>query len=121
MFRVNGKHFAWAWLERIDPKKARLENRGVLAVRVAGDIEKQMLLAMDKDAFFTEPHYDGYNAVLVRLARIDRPRLKELIIDAYELSRETTTRPRAATKRVGTARSGSRSGPRSRPGAHRAR
>lgn len=85
MFRVDGKHFAWAWLERVDPKKARVENRRVLVVRVAGDIDKQMLLAMDRKAFFTEPHYDGYAAVLIRLAEIDRPRLKELITNAWRL------------------------------------
>lgn len=120
MFRVAGRHFAWAWLERIDPKKARVENRGVLAVRVAGDIEKQMLLAMDKKAFFTEAHYDGYPAVLIRLAEIDRPRLKELITAAYALAREKAGRP-TATSRAGTARSGSRSGLRSRPDVRRAR
>ena len=109
MFRVDGKHFAWAWLERVDPKKARVENRRVLAVRVAGDIDKQMLLAMDKKAFFTEPHYDGYAAVLIRLAEIDRPRLKELITNAWRL--------RAPAEHGGEAkRSGSRA-PRPRPAA----
>ena len=120
MFRVNGKHFAWAWLERVDPKKARVENRSVLAVRVSGDIEKQMLLAMDGKAFFTEPHYDGYAAILIRLGAIERSRLKELITDAYELTRAARPR-RAATRPAGRSRLGSRSDPRRAPGARRAR
>jgi len=32
---------------------------------------------MDKRVFFTEPHYDGYSAVLVRLPLIDVDLLTE--------------------------------------------
>ena len=47
------KGFAWVWLERIHPKKARIPNPEVLAVRVADLDEKAALLAMDPDRFFT--------------------------------------------------------------------
>ena len=59
--------FAWAWNERIEPKKARVPNPEVLAVRVASLPEKEELLAADPEKFFTEPHYNGFPAVLVRL------------------------------------------------------
>jgi hypothetical protein len=55
----------------------------VLAVRVANEGEKQMLLAADPDKFFTEPHYNGFPAVLVRLAAIDKAELTELLTDAW--------------------------------------
>ena len=42
-----------------------------------------MLLAADPDKFFTEPHYNGFPAVLVRLPAIDGDELEELIIDAW--------------------------------------
>ena len=82
-FFVEAKQFAWVWLERIDPKKARVPNPDVIGVRVADDRDKQVLLASDREVFFTEPHYDGYPAVLVRLSRIDRARLEEVLTNAW--------------------------------------
>lgn len=77
------KGFVWAWNERIDPKKPRVPNPGVLAVRVAGRLDKEALLASDERKFFTEPHYNGFPAVLVRLAEIEPAELEELITDAW--------------------------------------
>jgi hypothetical protein len=77
------REFAWVWMERVDPKKARIENPKVLVVRVADDGEKQLLLAADDEKFFTEPHYDGYPAVLVRLAKVGKRELRELLTDAW--------------------------------------
>jgi hypothetical protein len=82
-FSVAGKDFAWVWLERVDPKKPRIPNPEVIAVRVAGDVDKQVLLAMDREVFFTEPHYDGYPAVLVRLPNIDRALLRKVLREAW--------------------------------------
>jgi hypothetical protein len=75
--------FAWAWNERIEPKKPRVPNPDVLAVRVATLAEKEELLAADRAKFFTEPHYNGFPAVLVRLPAIDASELAELITDAW--------------------------------------
>lgn len=80
-----GKHkgFAWTWKERIDPKKARVENRDVLAIRTASLDEKEGILASDPEKFFTEPHYNNYPAVLVRLAKVDVDELRELLTDGW--------------------------------------
>lgn len=77
------KGFAWSWKERVDRKKARVPQLGVLAVRVAGADEKAVLLAADPEKFFTEPHYNGFPAVLVRLAAVDVDELTELLTDAW--------------------------------------
>jgi len=77
------KGFAWVWMERVDPKKARIPNPEVIAIRVADDAEKQALLAEDGDKFFTEPHYNGYPAILVRVAAIEPDEIEELVIDAW--------------------------------------
>ena len=77
------KGFAWVWKERVHPKKARVPNPKVLAVRVVDEGEKQALLAADPDKFFTEPHYNGFPAVLVVLAKLGRAELRELLIDAW--------------------------------------
>jgi hypothetical protein len=82
-FRVDGKQFAWAWNKRVDPKRARIPQPDVLVVRVANELEKQSLLSLDPDVFFTEPHYNGYPAVLIRLPAIDEDLLVKLLADAW--------------------------------------
>lgn len=77
------KGVAWVWLERIHPKKARVPNPEVLAIRVADEIEKATLLGADAEKFFTEPHYNGYPAVLIRLKHVTVPELRELIRQAW--------------------------------------
>ncbi|WP_026212669.1 MmcQ/YjbR family DNA-binding protein [Longispora albida] len=77
------KGICWVWLERLEPKKARVPQPAVLGVRVASLDDKERLLASGPGIFFTEPHYDGYPAVLVRLAEIGEDELRELITDAW--------------------------------------
>jgi hypothetical protein len=82
---VKGKEkgFIWAWNERVEPKKARVPNRGVLVVLVPNLQIKEMLLQSDEVKFFTEQHYNGFPAVFVRLSEIDKEELKEMIIEAW--------------------------------------
>lgn len=82
-FFVDGKAFAWSWLERIDPKKARVPNPDVIAVRVADESHKATLIRMDPAACFTERHYDGYPAILVRLSVVGLPQLERLLTDGW--------------------------------------
>ena len=77
------KGIAWVWLERLEPKKARVPQPAVLAVRTASVGDRDELIAADPDIYFTEPHYNGYPAVLVRLAAIDVKELRELLTDAW--------------------------------------
>jgi hypothetical protein len=84
-FSVGKKGIAWVWLERPIPKKPRVPQPEVLAVRVAGDDAKQALLASDPGKFFTEDHYNGYPAILVRLAAVDEAELRELLTDAWRI------------------------------------
>jgi hypothetical protein len=81
-----GKGFAWTWKKRVEPKRARVEQLDVFGVRVSGEEEKQALIAAEPGKFFTEPHYNGYPAVLVRLAEIDVGELSELLMDAWRTS-----------------------------------
>ena len=82
---VKGKHrgYAWVWQERVHPKKARVPNAGVLAVRVANLDEKDMLLTIDERKFFTEAHYNGFPAILVRLEAVEPWELEELLTNAW--------------------------------------
>jgi hypothetical protein len=74
------KGFVWAWNERLEPKKPRVARPDVVAIRVL-QVDKE-LLASDEEKFFTEPHYNGFPAVLVRLPLIGVAELEELIVVA---------------------------------------
>jgi len=62
----------------------------VLAVRVSSLGEKEMLLGSEPEVLFTERHYDGFPAVLVRLAAIDVDELEELLADAWRCEASAT-------------------------------
>src|SRR4051812_39832620 len=85
-FRANDRLFCWAWLERIDPKKARVPSREVVVVRVRDEMDKQTLLALDDPAIFTESHFDGWPHILIRLADVDPRFLEGLITDSYDIA-----------------------------------
>ena len=78
-FRVGGKLFVWFYPERVHPRKPRVVNHEVAVVAVPTLEDKGALIAGDPDAFFTTSHYDGYKAVLVRLARVRVGQLRALI------------------------------------------
>jgi hypothetical protein len=99
------KGFAWVWVERVEPDKPRVPRPDVLAVRVRDHAEKAALLAGDPKRFFTEPHYNGFPAVLVRLPAVTRAQLRKLIFDAWRCQA-----PRQLVKDHEAAR------PRKRPG-----
>ena len=79
------KGYAWVWLERLHPRKARVPNAGVLAVRVANLAQKDLIIASEPTKYFTEPHYDGYPAVLVRLGEVTVAELRRLFAPAFSL------------------------------------
>jgi hypothetical protein len=55
----------------------------ILGVRVADEGVKFALIADEPAVYFTTSHFDGYPAVLVKLAEIDELGLRELIVEAW--------------------------------------
>jgi hypothetical protein len=90
------REFTWAWRERVAPFKPKVENPGAQAVRVAGKGAKESLLAPDEQKFFTEPHYNRFPAVLVRLSAVEPGELQELLTDGWRCMA-----PRAPVKELG--------------------
>jgi hypothetical protein len=85
-WNVKGKTFAW---ER-PLRKSDVEALGtaaprgtILGVRTDGLEMKQVLLDSDPAAFFTIPHFDGYAAVLIRLSKISKSRLRDVLAEAW--------------------------------------
>jgi hypothetical protein len=75
--------FVWVWMERIHPRKARVPQPKVIAIRTASLDDKEFLLALDSNRFFTEPHYDGYPAVLIRLSEVTSRELRPLLLESW--------------------------------------
>jgi hypothetical protein len=96
------KGFVWVWKERVNPKKPRVPQPGVLAVRVPSLDAKEFLLAMDPAKFFTEPHYSGFPAVLVRLPAVTARELRPLIAEAWrcQAPKDLETKPKAARRKT---------------------
>ena len=83
--RVNKKMFARLRGEMADDLDALTGAAygEVLMVGVGDLAEKEAVLAADPRAYFTVPHYDGYPAVLVRLAEADNAEVRELLVEAW--------------------------------------
>jgi hypothetical protein len=88
-WRVGKKLIAWERPLRKSDREAltgssiELPEGDILAVRVADEGVKFALIADEPDVYFTTPHFDGYPAVLVKLAEIDELGLRELIVEAW--------------------------------------
>jgi hypothetical protein len=77
------KGFVWVWMERVISKKPRVPNAGVIAVRVANLGQRDVLLSAEPAKLFTEPHYRGFPAVLVRLEAVSVADLELLIAEGW--------------------------------------
>lgn len=62
---------------------ARLKEDGETLVVKVGDEARDILLAADPDVFFTTPHYFGYPTVLIRLPKIGKELLREVLERAW--------------------------------------
>ena len=85
-WRVRKKLIAWERpLRKADYAAlgADAPEGAILGARVADEGVKFALIADDPGVYFTTPHFDGYPAVLVRLAEIGVPELEELLTEAW--------------------------------------
>lgn len=87
-YLVHGKFFCFHRRPRrdaVDPETGE-QLDDVLVFRVPDQGVKDLLLADERGAYFTTPHFDGYPAILVRipdLALIDRDELRDLVAEAW--------------------------------------
>jgi hypothetical protein len=85
-WRVKNKLFTWERPLRrsdLDALGSAAPDGPILGARVEHEVAKQALIADDPGVFFTTPHFDGYPAVLVRLERIAREDLEEVVVEAW--------------------------------------
>ena len=88
VYQVGGKSFVFFRTPRPDAVDAATGERlpDVIAFWVESESDKQALVQDGTTPFFTTPHFDGHNSVLVqasRLGEITRRGLAELVQDAW--------------------------------------
>jgi hypothetical protein len=71
--------------------RLRTDAEGALALKCS-TADKESLVAGPDPAFFTTPHYDGHDYVLVDLDRVDRDELFELVDEAWHIAAPATLR-----------------------------
>jgi hypothetical protein len=82
-FKVNGRPFV---------NTGRVE--GAIVTR-APDEERDLLISASPGAYFVTPHYEGWEAVLVRLDAVDEDELAGRLEDSWEfMSSKKPARPR---------------------------
>ncbi|MDR7087746.1 hypothetical protein J2X11_002585 [Aeromicrobium panaciterrae] len=63
--------------------RLRTDSDGSFALKTS---DKEALVANDDPAYFTTPHYDGYNYILINLELADADEMAELIDDAWHIA-----------------------------------
>ena len=67
---------------------------GAISTRVP-QAELELLIQAKPDVYFVTPHYEGWDAVLVRLDAVDEDELAGRLEDSWEhMSRKRPARPR---------------------------
>jgi hypothetical protein len=88
-WRVGKKMLAWERPLRKSDREAlaaggeQPPEGDILGVRVSDEGVKFSLIADEPRVYFTTPHFDGYPAVLVKLAEIEALDLEELLTEAW--------------------------------------
>lgn len=86
---VRKKSFCRMWSDREYARDGIDQSDEVLVVMCDVD-EKAALLETFPEVLFNTPHYDGYGAMLVRLASVDEADLPDFLEDAYRQKAPTT-------------------------------
>lgn len=97
--RGKPKGYVWVWMERVVPKKPRVAQPKVVAARVASLVDKDLLLRAHPTKFFTEPHYDGFPAILVRLPAVTVKELRPIITEAWRCQAPAGALPKGGFNR----------------------
>jgi hypothetical protein len=85
-WRVRDKLFVWERPLRASDLRALGDAAPegiIVGARVPDEGAKHALVAAEPDIYFTTPHFNGYPAILIRLAEIPIADLDEIITEAW--------------------------------------
>jgi hypothetical protein len=80
--------------------RLRTDSDGSLALKTS---DKEALVASADPAYFTTPHYDGYDYILINLELADAQEMVELIDDAWHIAAPAKVRRQRNIRRYGRA------------------
>ena len=66
----------------------------MLGLVVGNLVDKDFMMSDDPEKYVVDPHYNGYPAVLVRLAKVRVPELRQLMTEAHRLKSAAVVRKR---------------------------
>jgi hypothetical protein len=91
-FKLNGRIFTcMAINKQAEPNS--------LMVRLPID-QRDAMVEEEPDVYYVKPHYEPYPCLLVRLSKVRRDALRDLLTGAWrQMSAEKKTRPRASKRR----------------------
>ena len=73
------------------------EDGETLVLKAVEDIEQRFLMETQPEVFYKTPHYAGYDAILIRLSRVDEDDLRELLEQSWRrLATKTLLKARGA-------------------------
>ena len=75
--------------------RLRTDSDGSFALKTS---DKEALVASDDPAYFTTPHYDGYNYILVNLDLAHADEMVELLDDAWHIAAPAKVRKQRDAK-----------------------
>jgi hypothetical protein len=75
-------------------EEASRAHHSVLAVRVANNLDKDLMVRAEPEKYVVDPHDNGYPAVLVRLEKVRVPELRQLLVESYRCLTEPPRRTR---------------------------
>lgn len=78
------KGICWIWLERIEPKKARVPNPKFWAIATSSLSAREALEQTEPELFIHDPHYNNFPAVIVDLAQVPADILRDMLIEAWK-------------------------------------
>ena len=81
--RVRGRSFCRLWSER-EHRRDHVHDTEVLVIFCELDL-KDILIESSPGVLFSTPHYEGYGAILIRLADVSHDALSEYLEDSYSL------------------------------------
>jgi hypothetical protein len=69
---------------------ARLREEDVLVLTPVDEVEQRFLMETQPQAFFTTDHYRDHPTILIRLSKVDRRQLQELLTQAWRAKAPAT-------------------------------
>ena len=83
-FKVRKKWICRMWSER-EHTRDDVHHTEVLVVRTEAEA-KSMLIGAHDGVLFSTPHYEGYGAILIRLADVEPALLADMLEESYRLA-----------------------------------